>query len=317
MDDLFHQYNSTPDTVQRDTFVRINFPGDKQVNALNAIASTLQSISPNNVCEMWCSNKHILHGQENSISWWCLGDYLLVSSIAHCSNDTIAERTEANYDSIFSIALENNLIHPLRVWNYIPNINDGDGDNENYKRFCLGRKTAFSRYKLVSEAYPAASALGTHNDKLVIFALFGKAPGTHIENPDQVAAYHYPRQYGPEAPSFARATYVAGLQRLYFSGTASVIGHKSVCIDDIEGQTKITIANLERLFAHAEQHLTRTAKFRPELLKVYVRHTGDQSRVAEIINEAFPETDTIYLHADICRSDLLVEVDGHCRVEAP
>ena len=53
---------------------------------------------------------------------------------------------------------------------------------------------------------PAASSVGSHGDRLDVIFVAGEAAPRHLENPEQVPAYHYPAEHGPRAPSFARAT---------------------------------------------------------------------------------------------------------------
>src|SRR5262249_47283082 len=44
------------------------------------------------------------------------------------------------YESLFRAAGD---FHLVRVWNHIAGLNDGDGDAERYRRFCIGRHDAF------------------------------------------------------------------------------------------------------------------------------------------------------------------------------
>src|SRR5262245_38311194 len=45
------------------------------------------------------------------------------------------------YEELFRAAGD---LHLVRVWNHIAGLNDGDGDNERYRRFCIGRHDAFA-----------------------------------------------------------------------------------------------------------------------------------------------------------------------------
>jgi hypothetical protein len=47
-----------------------------------------------------------------------------------------------------------------------------------------------------------------------------------------------------------------------------------------------------------------------------VRHPADASRVQDVLHEVLGDEcrtarDIAYLHADVCRSDLLVEIEAH------
>jgi hypothetical protein len=56
-------------------------------------------------------------------------------------------------------------------------------------------------------------------------------------------------------------------------------------------------------------------------VKVYVRNAGDSEIVHELVETAFVNEDAdnveiIYMEADICRSDLLVEIELLTHLEA-
>ena len=59
-----------------------------------------------------------------------------------------------------------------------------------------------------------------------------------LENPRQLAAWRYPRQYGPRPPTFARAMLAPDAVRLplMLSGTGAVVGHASLQDDDLQAQ---------------------------------------------------------------------------------
>src|SRR3546814_12443298 len=81
----------------------------------------------------------------------------------------------------------------------------GDGDAERYREFCVGRARGLGDFD--THALPAATAIGRCDDARVVqvYWLAARTPGMPVENPRQVSAYRYPRQYGPQQPSFARA----------------------------------------------------------------------------------------------------------------
>ena len=95
--------------------------------------------------------------------------------------------------------------HLLRSWNYLDAITEGEGDAERYRRFCVGRAAGLGEVQIGT--LPAATAIGRCDGvrTLQVYWLAARRPGTPVENPRQVSAYRYPRQYGPQSPSFARA----------------------------------------------------------------------------------------------------------------
>ena len=161
---------------------------------------------------------------------------------------------------------------------------------------------------------PAACALGTANGPLSIAFLLGRKAPVAIENPRQVSAYEYPEDYGPKTPSFSRATLLCleYSSILFISGTASIVGHQTLHTTDVVAQTKETLANLEAVIAEAN-HTTGKVKFnlRNVFLRVYIRHAADISLVRNEIHRHLGEaTKAVFIQADICRQELLLEIEA-------
>lgn len=209
--------------------------------------------------------------------------------------------------------------YPLRLWNFMPGINAGNGDHERYRRFCIGRGRALEAAGLSDARMCAATAIGSQRPLMQLVALTGSAPGMTIENPRQVSAWNYPRQYGPRQPAFARATGIEldGLRKgLLVSGTASVVGHETAHPGDVEAQTLEAAVNLEALLENAAQQMQRRplARFnRDSLARVYVRHADHWPYVEHLLRTRWPELRLVGLQGEICRDDLLVEIEAwHC-----
>jgi chorismate lyase/3-hydroxybenzoate synthase len=205
--------------------------------------------------------------------------------------------------------------HLLRIWNYIDAITEGEGDAERYRQFCVGRARGLGAFD--AQTLPAATAIGRCDDARVIqiYWLSSAAPGTPVENPRQVSAYRYPRQYGPQAPSFARAMLppAGSAMPLLLSGTASVVGHRSLHAGQLQAQLEETFANFDSLIGAARIHAPALpAHFGADSrLKVYVRERDDLPLVARAFAERFNGgVPHMILHAAICRRDLAVEIDG-------
>lgn len=196
--------------------------------------------------------------------------------------------------------------HPVKIWHYLGAINEGAGDDERYRRFCVGRASAL----VPGQPLPAATAVGLQAapDRLTVFLLAAKVPGIRIENPRQVPAYEYPRAYGPVSPSFSRAMLMPWGQ-LFVSGTAAVVGHETKHPENTGAQLRELALNLDALIARAEgiggQRLQAAA------LKIYVRRAGDLAEVEALAGRLFPaECPRLTVLADISRRDLLVEVEA-------
>ncbi len=206
--------------------------------------------------------------------------------------------------------------HLLRVWNYLPHINRISDGTERYQQFNTARQKALQIFgRAVVGSVPAASALGSIGDgPVVVYFLAGRTAPIFVENPRQVSAYHYPPEYGTHSPAFSRAALLSEPESLtlFISGTASIVGHRSLHPGDVAAQTRETLSNIEALVAEANR-LQRGVRFSmAELVyKVYVRRPADLPVIqAELAAAPGASAQTIYLQADVCRQDLLVEIEA-------
>jgi chorismate lyase/3-hydroxybenzoate synthase len=224
--------------------------------------------------------------------------------------------------------------HAVRFWNFIPQIHAQVADGrDRYMVFNAGRFHAFSDLygsaALFARALPTASAVGIDRGPLVIHALGDIAAGTPLENPRQVPAYAYSRRYGPLPPCFARATLTErepGDHRLLVGGTASIIGEDSQHARDARRQAHETFDNLTQLIAaaaarvhagHGASHGTPTL---PPVsdpldaltdLRVYFVQDAHAPLVRDLVLARFRRAERIeFTRADLCRAELLVEIEG-------
>jgi len=228
----------------------------------------------------------------------------------------LQEATLAAYGQICATLEAQSYPHLLRVWNYLPGINRHSHGTERYRQFNSARLHVLRESgRPVTGSVPAASALGATSDSpLVVYFLAARTAPTFVENPRQVSAYHYPRQYGTHRPVFSRATLLRqpGSLTLFISGTASIVGHRSLHVGDIGAQTLETLTNIEALLTEANR-AAPGADFtlRSLACKVYVRRPADLPIIQARLNEALGEgAQVIYLQADICRQDLLIEIEA-------
>jgi chorismate lyase/3-hydroxybenzoate synthase len=226
---------------------------------------------------------------------------------------------EAAYRGLLAFHAASPFHHIWRVWNFVTAINEGQGDAERYKLFSLGRARAFAAAHATSPGigYPAATAVGKpHGPRtLQVCWIAGRESGSMLENPRQVAAYHYPRQFGPAAPSFSRAMLIPG-PALLISGTASIVGHASLHEGNVIAQLEETLANLDVLLrrACASGHFSSAQLGQENLLKVFLRPGVDAATIEQRLHERFgPDVHVLILAADICRSELLIEIEAVLR----
>jgi len=232
----------------------------------------------------------------------------------------LEEAAEAAYLGLLQFHATTPYRHVWRIWSFVADINEGAGDEERYRQFCLGRARAFAAVHatLPGIGYPAATAVGKITParrSLQVCWLAGRDPGVEIENPRQLAAYRYPRRYGPAAPSFSRAMLVPG-PLLLVSGTASIVGHESMHPGDTVAQLHETLDNLDALLQSAGEVAARPVpRLGPgSLLKVYLRHAEDAAPVVQQLHARLgEELPLVILAADICRQELLIEIEAVVR----
>jgi enamine deaminase RidA (YjgF/YER057c/UK114 family) len=186
---------------------------------------------------------------------------------------------------------------------------------ERYRQFNSARRSALiASGRDLTGNVPAACALGSVNGSpLVIYFLASRKAPALIENPRQVSAYEYPPEYGPK-PAFSRASVLREPSGsiLFISGTASIVGHQTVHPGDVAAQTRETLINIEALLGEANR-VSGAPRFGMETLacKVYVRNSADLPLIQSQLHTALGrEAQVVYLQADICRQDLLVEIEA-------
>jgi chorismate lyase / 3-hydroxybenzoate synthase len=253
-------------------------------------------------------------GRMGALSLYQAGDWLV--GAATVSLDTGLET--AAHQLYGDILRATRGLQLARIWNYVPAINEpGAGGLENYRIFCRARSLAFEEHHGpgFKSLLPAASAVGTRSASLT--AAFAASPvrPRHVENPLQVSAYDYPEDYGPRAPSFARATIVPGngLDTVFISGTAAIRGHATIAPQHLRPQLECTLENLREistvcgLGADLARGRAATRHF-----KVYLRHAADQAEVAAKLQATLLQGSDLvsYVQADICRTGLLVEIEA-------
>ncbi len=219
----------------------------------------------------------------------------------------------------------------VRTWIYVNQITSSEGALQRYQEMNRARTDFYRDIRFGEKArpprgagtiYPASTGIGTSGAKMAMagLALDSQRPDVFLmplENPRQTPAYDYQAHYSPQSPKFSRA--MAVIQGHFIStlvsGTASIVNAKTCHPGDSARQTEQSIENIERLIApeNFERHglpgagaaLRNIAK-----LRVYVKHQEDYEKCREVCERRLPGVPAIYLLADICRPDLLVEIEA-------
>ena len=249
-------------------------------------------------------------------------DFRLVSACISDADvmdgDALGQASAEAYRSLRLSLVEGGPWHPVRIWNFVPRIlGQGGGAMDRYMRFNAGRYRAFTEWFGGAQGFdsslPAASAVGYAGSDLVAHALAARAPGTAIANPRQRDPHRYSKRFGPLPPCFARATRLESSPAgdiLLVGGTSSVRGEESVHVGNLQLQLAETLENLAALvqqaFGPSDQPLSCYRE-----LRVYYLREADLLALRSAVTAAFPHVSGIeWVQAELCRGDLLVEIEG-------
>ena len=267
-------------------------------------------------CEVWSSDQPVRFYGSGSLSAAISGDMLFGTISLSEEPSGLEHTTEIAYRDFLHQLRELGFPHLWRTWNYFSRINEEQNGLERYRRFCIGRYQALAEVLPdFPSSLPAGTAVGTRSGPLQIYFLAGAHPATHLGNPRQVDAYDYPKTYGPRSPSFARATLCRsdGATQLFISGTASVVGHQSQHRGQVDMQALETVANLRALLDRVEcfQASIDSESKLQSIFKVYVRNPEHLEAVRRALHDPLLlSSRLLYLQGDLCRKELLVEIEG-------
>lgn len=288
--------------------------GASEIHAAASLRVPLLVVGNDTPIELWSSalpvitaTSNDLHYADNGVALWG------AISRAVSSEANFESAVETLYDDVLTLARRAGYPHLLRMWNYFPDIHTDYAGLDRYQRFCVGRQHAFDRHQLRNEReFPAATVIGTRGGDIALYFLAARTPGEPIENPRQLSAYRYPEQYGPVSPAFSRSMLMRwhGVSHLYISGTASIVGHESQH-QQLNDQLAEILQNLRALAMQATAHsgIEFSLEQRAQL-KVYVRDINDAPKLRTQLLTALPHTPALFLVGDICRRDLLLEIEA-------
>ncbi len=221
-----------------------------------------------------------------------------------------------------------------RQWNYIEQIVKKADGRQNYQDFNDSR-TRFYNKTTWENGYPAATGVGTSCGGVMIDleALHSDDPDIKIvalNNSLQVPAHAYsPRVLiGKEdektgqktTPKFERAKLVRNGKKgiIYISGTAAIRGELSLENVGVEEQTKITLENIEHLISNGtlvNAGIENVAGTRLCCLRVYLKEEHFFQSAKRIVEVKYAGLPSVYLKGDVCREELLVEIEGFASLD--
>lgn len=242
------------------------------------------------------------------------------------ANSTIYQASYDAYRELAMFLAAHSFGTIVRIWNYVPNILTDDNpnipanDRERYRQFNAGRFEARQNYGPYnhdgSVILPAATVVGSHGGPLLLECLVTQNQVTYIDNPRQTPPHSYPAEFGSKPPAFARGALVQSNNQteLYISGTASIVGSSTVHHGDAAAQVKETFKNITTLIGKENTSNYKQAGF--ELsdivgMRVYIKDRSQYVLIREEVERIIgTDTPVVYVNDDICRPDLLLEIEG-------
>lgn len=275
----------------------------------------LPSLYPHS--EIWQSSGQLKCGQLGAAAYAGDDEFMLAEMLLHEEEGGGLIRTSSDaYRRMMDYTLASGYPNLLRTWTYFSAINAGDGEAERYKQFCLGRARASSANELLRQSDPAASVIGrvgSASPWLHMIWLAGKNPGKPIDNPRQQPPRMYSAEYGQEPPRFSRGMLVNSTRghAILISGTASIVGEASQHARDLPAQFAESARNLDVVLAQAAYQIGAQASFGARtVLRAYVREEERQFEVAALMQQRFPHASYCVVAGEVCRSELLVELEA-------
>ena len=223
----------------------------------------------------------------------------------------------------------------FRTWFYMgsivaPDSRSADGI-QRYKELNRARTVAFDGVRFLRDTlqtqpafdvYPASTGIGMGGEDVALScsALLTERKDVFtlpLENPRQTPAFDYARHYSPETPKFARAMAVVydNQAAVYISGTASITASETQHIGNTAKQTEETLLNIATLISAENFANAGFAGFGAKLtdlavVRAYVKHAADYETVRRECEKQLPGVPVVYTVGDVCRDDLLVELEA-------
>lgn len=247
----------------------------------------------------------------------------VVEGASELSLACFRDRVTRAYLLLFRAAAHLQARHRVRMWSFIPNIGTPRGDGlSTYHVFNVGRFEAFAREAGdegdMSAGLPTATGTGHAGPDLVVHCLTSEEAGLNLENPRQVPAYRYSARYGPRPPCFARGTIMrrGGASTLLIGGTASIRDEDSMHAGDLESQFVETFENVSALIREAAAWHRGPAVLRH--IRAYCPRGEFEPVVLERVRRRVgPGPQIELVSAELCREELLVEIEGVVEMGIP
>ncbi len=280
-------------------------------------------------------SEHLVVVEHSGVTW------------VHCAHVRPATDSSAVYDRTLSAFQQMAAMlqkagvsyeHVIRTWLYLGDIVGMEGDVQRYMEMNRARSDFYQNIcfrparrpaGFDTVVYPASTGIGAEGRDIVMSCIALDTARDDIlamplENPLQRSAFDYSPCYGLKSPKFCRAMALScgRFATILISGTASITNEETQFIGDVAGQTHQTLDNIEALISkynlarHGMPGLGTTLEGLA-IARVYVKRKEDYPAVREVCEKRLGEVPTVYAVADVCRPELLVEIEGiaFCQLE--
>ena len=224
------------------------------------------------------------------------------------SYEEVKQEIQKKYADFFKLSNKDNM-SIVKIWHYLPDLLKLYPYNKtNYSLLCEARERVYKELYNNSN-YPAATVIGIEGNKILIYFLAVTCKNYQIlENSRQVSSYNYPQNIFSEKPMFSRAVSFSFQnevsKKVVISGTASIKGYQSMHNSDVMKQLEEALENY-KTFAKLEDNPSN-------ICRVYLskKQKNNYLSVIEKLEIFFGSNKYILLFGDICRKELLIEIEG-------
>lgn len=275
--------------------------------------------------DLW-DTELISHPKANAIHFTCEGTEFIIGNVQVNNKLPRVEQSEMAFISLKEVLGKKDfhLGSIIRQWNYIEGINGFDGNNSHYQDFNNVRSKFYGN-EFEQGGYPAATGIGMNEGGIIIefIALRSDQAKTNpVNNPLQIAPHQYSKKIlvgenrsNKTTPKFERARYLELSNKimLFISGTASIKGEKTVGIGDPAEQAEVTIQNIKQLYSSAALKQAGISETIQKIghARIYIKDKNDFTVIKKVFEIHYGDLPVVYIQADICRPDLLVEIEGN------
>ncbi|MGV0005330.1 MAG: hypothetical protein ACNYPG_01640 [Candidatus Porifericomitaceae bacterium WSBS_2022_MAG_OTU9] len=230
----------------------------------------------------------------------CSGRTAVALKLAGFGDQPVVETIYSAYDRMLRHLAATEYRHLWRLWHVLPHL-------QCYQQFNQGRAKAYRLHGIKEPTFPAATVVaGGDSASWMLCAIAGATEAVPMENLRQCSAYRYPSIHGSQPPQFSRAVQVLwddDKPRLLLSGTASIVGHKSIHLGSLRQQLQEAVRNVDTMVA-------ATGLGKALQINAYLCHNEDAPQVLAALEGNFYDCRLNLYQANMCRQELLVELDG-------